>query len=150
MYCIHCGKETSRKTENDVICKHCGKELIERELTHDETRTFNQSLHTRLTKTRDNFNAGMVGIVLGSTLLIIGLIFFVLSFKTPDDPDTLGKVLKATCFEFWVSLAGLVSGGILFVIGAIRVVLNKFIREKKILRVLEEVQDNSYKHYSNQ
>lgn len=144
MYCIYCGKESKTNKGN---CSHCGQPLIENEsLTYDESRSLNQKLHDRLTKSRDEFNAGMVGVVLGATLLIIGVLFFVLSYKVPDDPDTIGKVLKTTCFEFWVSMAGLGVGGILFLSGLVRVFIQKAIVEREIMRALEAVQEGTYKH----
>jgi hypothetical protein len=88
----------------------------------------------------------MVFVVLGATFLIIGLIFFSLSYKVPDDPDTIGKVLKFTCFEFWVSAAGLGVGGIMFIIGLIRVILEKFVIQREITHTLNEVQQKRFKN----
>lgn len=143
MYCLKCGKESKTQSGN---CSHCGEPLVTEELSHNQRRELSQALHNRLNKARENFDGGMVGIVLGATLLTIGIIFFVLSFKVPDDPDIVGKVLRTSCFEFWVSMAGFVIGGVLFVIGAIRVILNKFIREREILNALDAVQDGTYDH----
>ena len=49
-------------------------------------------------------------IVMGSILLILGAIFFVLSFKLPT-ATAANKVLITSCFEFWVSMVGLIGGG---------------------------------------
>ena len=145
MYCINCGKES--KT-NKGVCSHCGAPLIETEkLTYEQTRSLNQKLHDRHTKSKDEFNAGMVGVVLGSTLLIIGILFFALSFKVArDDPDAVGKVLTFDCFEFWVSMVGIVVGGGLLLSGLVRVFIQKAIVEKEILHALAAVQDGTYDH----
>lgn len=146
MYCIHCGHKVE---DGATVCKRCGEDIIDRELTYDETRLLSQNLHNRLNKNREFFDSGMVGVVLGSTLLIIGILFFFLSFKVPDDPDQVGKVLKITCFEFWVSMAGLVSGGVLFVMGIIKVIIAKLVRQPEIMGTLNEVQLGTYKQVDN-
>lgn len=144
MYCINCGKKI--KNKNTTVCPHCNAAVANGELSYEETRTFNKALHSRLNISREHFDSGMVFVVLGATFLIIGLIFFSLSYKVPDDPDTIGKVLKFTCFEFWVSAAGLGVGGIMFIIGLIRVILEKFVIQREITHTLNEVQQKRFKN----
>lgn len=141
MYCIKCGNciPDGKKT-----CPKCGAEVVDRKLTSEETHELSVGLHNRLTKAREDFDNGMVFVVLGAIFLIIGIMFFSLSYKVPDDPDTIGKVFKTTCFEFYVSAAGLGVGGIMFIIGIIKVIINKGIKEKEIMGTLEQVQNGTY------
>lgn len=142
MYCIHCGKE-SKTLEGK--CAFCGEDLVTHELDHEETRTLNKALHTRLNESRQRVDNAMVFIVLGSTLLIIGFLFFLLSFKLPNAAAHT-KVVTITCFEFWVSMAGLGVGGVLLVWGLVKLIIEKAVVQKEVLRALSAVQYNRYKH----
>jgi formate-dependent nitrite reductase membrane component NrfD len=143
MYCIHCGKNNKTQTE---ICEHCGQAMIARELDYEETRTLSKSLHNRLNASREEVDNAMVFIVLGSTLFIIGILFFFLSFKLPT-AASLNKVITITCFEFWVSMAGLVIGGVMLTIGLIRLIKQKAIVQTEILKTLKQVQFGDYIHF---
>lgn len=143
MYCIHCGKNNKTETE---VCEFCGKEMIRRELDHEETRTLSKSLHNRLNVSREQVDNAMVLIVLGSTLFLIGVLFFFLSFKLPT-ASSLNKVITVACFEFWVSMAGLGVGGVMLILGLIRLFIQKVNIQREIFRTLKRVQHNDYVHY---
>lgn len=143
MYCIHCGKFNKNVTDK---CEFCGKELIKRELEHEEIRTLSKSLHNRLNASREAVDNAMVLIVLGSTLFLIGVLFFFLSFKFPN-AQAPSKVITITCFEFWVSMAGLGVGGVMLILGLIRLFIQKVKIQKEIFKTLNIVQHNDYVHY---
>lgn len=142
MYCIKCGRETKNSTEK---CRYCGEPLLNKELTHEETRALNQSLHNRLNKSRQKVDSEMVFIVLGLTFLVVGILFFMLSFKLQNAWD-IDKTLTVTCFEFWVSLAGLSVGGIMFIWGLINLLIQKLKVQKEINRTLAATQSGTYDH----
>lgn len=142
MYCIKCGRDN--KNENDV-CEFCGEPLIkDRELTPEETHALSKVLHDREHKSREESDNAMVFIVLGATLLVIGLLFFFLSNKM--DAETFEKHITITCSEFWVSMVGLGAGGVLFVLGIIRIIRQKAIVHREIMKTLVSIQNNNYKH----
>ena len=142
MYCIKCGK-ASKTLEGK--CAYCGEDLVTHDLDHEETRTLNKALHTRLNKSREKVDVAMVFIVLGSTLLIIGFLFFLLSFKLPN-AAAHSKVITVTCFEFWVSMAGLGIGGVLLILGLIRLIYEKAVIQKEVMKTLNAVQSGHYHH----
>ncbi|MGM9873361.1 MAG: hypothetical protein ACI31G_00355 [Bacilli bacterium] len=150
---VHVGSELIEHIERerlgeDYHCPYCGHEVILHELDHDETREFNKALHNRFNVSREKVDNALVKVVLGSTLLIIGLLFFVLSFKLPNAaiPD---KVLTITCFEFWVSMFGLVVGGVLLIMGVVSLIYEKTIVQKEINETLNDVQYGMYEHLDN-
>ena len=144
MYCIHCGKEIMNPKEGH-LCEYCSEELVKQDLDHEQTRLLNKALHNRLNKSREEVDNAMVFVTLGLTLFLVGFLFFFLSFKLPN-AAAHDKVLTVTCFEFWVSMAGLAIGGAGLISGLIRVFIQKLKVQKEILRVLKAVQYEHYHH----
>lgn len=144
MYCIRCGKESKNLVGR---CEYCGHRLVDHELDNEEIRTLNKALHTRENNSREKVDNAMTFIVLGITLLIIGILFFSLSFKYPTAYSPT-KELSFTCFEFYVSMAGLIGGGTLFVIGIVRLIIEKFVVQREVKRALSAVQTGKYVHLS--
>lgn len=142
MYCIKCGRE-SKTLEGE--CEYCHEPLVTHELDHEETRLLNKALHTRINASREEVDNAMVFIVLGATLLVVGILFFFLSYKLPTAYAQY-KEVDVTCFEFWVSMAGLVAGGVLFVIGLVRLLIQKLVVQHEAYRVLRAVQSGHYHH----
>ena len=141
IYCTHCGHEVD---DNLDSCPHCNQPLIKRELEHEELRELNRALHTRENQSREKVDNQLVFIVLGTTLLIIGALFFFLSFKM--DQDTFTKKLTLTTPEFWVSIVGLGVGGFMLIWGLIHLIIEKAVVQKEIARTLKLTQNNSYVH----
>lgn len=147
---VHVGTPLIEKNERermgeDFHCPYCGHKVILHELDHDEMREFNKSLHNRFNVSREKVDNALVKIVLGSTLLIVGILFFILSFKLPNvaSPE---KVLTITCFEFWVSMFGLGVGGALLIIGLISLIYQKIFVQTEINKTLNDVQYGLYVH----
>jgi hypothetical protein len=131
-YCIKCGHEEKNKF---AVCKKCGQPFVEA-LDHDTARTLVQRLHTNENVSHERVDSAMVFIVLGSIFLIIGALFFSLSYKLPDS-QAIDKVLTFTCFEFYVSMAGIGAGGFMLIFGAIKLIIN----EIKLNRLKEKIYD---------
>ncbi len=143
MYCTHCGKYN--KNSVDGHCAFCKGELIrDRELTYEEERSLSQRLHDRFNKSREAVDNALVFIVVGATLLVIGALFLFLSYKV--DQETFDKVIKITCTEFWVSMAGLGIGSTLFIIGWVRFIIEKINVQKPVMRTIKQIQNHAYVH----
>ena len=141
IYCIHCGHQVD---ENLDTCPVCGQPLVKRELEYEEIRELNRALHNREQKSREKVDNELVYIVLGTTLLIIGALFFFLSFKV--NQDTFEKELTFTTPEFWVSMTGLSVGGFLLVWGLVNLIIQKVVVQREINRTLKLTQNESYVH----
>ena len=141
IYCIHCGNQVD---ENLDTCPICGQPLIKRELEHEEVRTLNRALHNREQKSREKVDNELVYIVLGTTLLIIGALFFFLSFKV--NQDTFEKELTFTTPEFWVSMTGLGVGGFMLIWGLVNLTIQKVKVQREINRTFKLTQNESYVH----
>lgn len=142
MYCINCGKNLKNVEGN--TCPNCGHVLVEGEFSYDETRMLNKALHNRLNKSREEVDNAMVFVVLGTTLFIVGFLFFFLSFKLPSAASH-NKVITVTCFEFWVSMVGLVLGFAGLSSGLFRVIRQKAFVQKEIMGTLKSVQAGVYR-----
>ena len=142
IYCVHCGKQVD---ENLDACPNCQTPLIKRELEAEEVRELNRALHTRENQSREKVDNELVFIVLGTTLLIIGALFFFLSFKM--DQETFRKVLTFKTPEFWVSMVGLGVGGFMLVWGLVNLIIQKVVVQKEVRRTLKLTQNNSYVHF---
>ena len=145
IYCIHCGHQVD---ENLDTCPVCGQPLVKRELEYEEIRELNRALHNREQKSREKVDNELVYIVLGTTLLIIGALFFFLSFKV--NQDTFEKELTFTTPEFWVSMTGLSVGGFMLIWGLVNLTIQKVKVQREINRTLKLTQNESYVHLPKQ
>lgn len=107
-----------------------------------DTRAFAQSLHNRYNHSREQVDNAMVHIVLGTTLLIVGLLFLFLSNKM--DPETFSKHITIKCAEFWVSMVGLAVGGGLLIAGIVRLMFQKISVQIPVMRGIKGIQNNTY------
>ena len=108
----------------------------------DERRAYTQSLHNRFNHSREQVDNSLVHVVLGTTLLIIGLLFLFLSNKM--DPETYQKHITTSCAEFWVSMVGLVVGFGLLVAGLVRLFYQLFGIQKPVMRAIKSLQNGTY------
>lgn len=73
------------------VCPYCGSP-IHNHLDENDVKSLNQVAHSKVHSATNKFNSGMCGIVIGTILLLIALIFFLLSFSSRDNykfrPDT--------------------------------------------------------------
>lgn len=82
-------------------------------LEEEEVRPFVQRLHKRSNVYRERISTGLSFLIVGLTLLIIGVIFYYLSFKIDrENEDEVVFILTTTCAEFWVAMIGMVGGSI--------------------------------------
>ncbi len=107
-----------------------------------DTRAFAQSLHNRYNHSREQVDNAMVHIVLGTTLLIVGLLFLFLSNKM--DAETFQKHITIKCAEFWVSMVGLAVGGGLLIAGIARLMFQKISVQIPVMRGIKGIQNNTY------
>ena len=140
MYCIECARENDKDAK---ICAFCGAELHEH-LDDAQMRKLIQMTHKRENVSREHFNGGLVSLVLGAIFLIIGILFIYLSFKTQTVVGHSSKVFSATCFEFYVALAGIISGSVLIIRGIIIVSLEKS-RQNKFARLIASLRNKTFK-----
>lgn len=137
MYCYHCAydlneskverqkssynlvDEVKEDSKLSYVCPRCGR-LIHEGYDENDLKTLAMASHSELQRSRNDFARGMSFVSVGSILLIIGIIFFVLA-KKPSN----GFELVTTCTEFYVSLVLftlaiiLLGGGIFFVVRGI-------------------------------
>lgn len=115
---------------------------MENERTNEEKRAFAQSLHNRYNHSREQVDNAMVHIVLGTTLLIVGLLFLFLSNKM--DAETFEKHITIKCAEFWVSMVGLSVGGGLLIAGIVRLIFQKIAVQIHVMRGIKGIQNDTY------
>jgi len=143
MYCSHCGKyidenklenekssfslaedQSNEETKINYVCPQCGH-LIHSDLTQDEIKSLSRASHAQLQRAANSLANGMSFTVLGSILLIVGAIFFILANKPSN-----GFKLVTDCAEFYVSIILTTISLILLVIGIIRLIIG--INKKKM------------------
>ncbi len=108
-YCREC---LAKNKEGASSCSSCENE-INAQLAEEEVRPFVQRLHKRSNVYRERISMGLSFLIVGLTLLIIGVIFYYLSFKIDrTNEDEVVFVLTTTCAEFWVAMIGMVGGSI--------------------------------------
>ena len=115
---------------------------MENERTNEEKRAFAHSLHNRYNHSREQVDNAMVHIVLGTTLLIVGLLFLFLSNKM--DAETFEKHITIKCAEFWVSMVGLSVGGGLLIAGIVRLIFQKIAVQIHVMRGIKGIQNDTY------
>ncbi len=129
-YCINCGKKLKENKNSEsgssLTCSKCNTlnddQVIEQMEIHDK----NQKLHNNITAANDLKDNSLCYIVIGGILLIIGILFFILSFKkTP----TGGRLFRPDSFEFVISVIILACSIFSLVFGLIR--LTSALKKKK-------------------
>ena len=102
-----------------------------------------QYLHKRTEKTRNVRESSACFLVVGIILLIIGFLFYFLSYKVPKDPTIINKILVPTSFEFIVCVVGLSVGSVFFVYGLTRVIMSavEIYRNKRAVNYLSHYQN---------
>lgn len=134
-YCREC----LRKTKNSSgACPRCGHEIVS-ELADDEVRPIVQALHKKTNVYRERISTGLSAFILGLTFIIIGLIFYRLSYKLDqDNVEEIVYVLAPASAEFFVAMFGLIGGGIATLFGAFWAILWGF-SKREIVHDVEEI-----------
>lgn len=126
--CIYCKKEMD---PSSTICPHCGKDNNVDRLTKHGIHILHQNAHNNITKYNELKDQAMVFIVVGSILLIVGIIFLILSFKF----DFLRRrVFSPASIEFIASVICLVISGLGFGFG-----IPKLIKSIKAIKFYNNV-----------
>lgn len=97
----------------------------------ESSHVFVQYLHKVDDGLKDEFDKDMCFEILGIILLIIGVVFFVLSYKISPDPAITEKTLRFTSFEFMVSMVGFIVGGASLIFGSVQLILS-VINQKRL------------------
>jgi hypothetical protein len=144
IYCQKCG---AKNADEATVCAKCG-ETLKADFADGNERPLVQKLHQKENAIREKDDGAMSFIILGSIFIVIGILFFVLSFKLPY-AAAVSKVLIVTCFEFWVALIALIGGSAALAYGLVVLCLGlralkvlkkdiEFIRANKTARVPDE------------
>ena len=133
------GTISENQTNENIhgFCPECGYG-IPHHLDEGELKKLNQVAHAKFHSARNKWNTGMCGIVGGSILLAIALIFFVLCFKVAENYrfSTEGEP-----FIVFVALSAISVG--LFIFGAIYVAIAN--NNKKIYsNVIKDISNKTF------
>ncbi len=119
-YCRECLKKNK---EGSSSCASC-RSAINTRLEEEEVRPFVQRLHKQTNVYRERISMGLSFLIVGLTLLIIGVIFYYLSFKIDrSNEEEVVFILTTTCAEFWVAMIGMVGGSLSAVYGFVTATL---------------------------
>ncbi len=113
-YCKHCAKliADSKKGEELTAHPYCGESIENTDLTEEEIRPLVQKLHKSTNSYVGVRSHGLSMVVIGLTLLIVGLLFFTLAGDGDGGTNTSSS-------EFFVAVFGTVVGSIVFLVGSI-------------------------------
>lgn len=135
-HCIHCG--ASFDDELTPLCPKCqGENRVER-LDNRGIHKLHQSCHAHITEENQRFNAGMVNLIIGLILVVLGAIFFVLTFRYNVQRI---RVFRADSVEFIISTICLTISAVLIPLGIVRIVKSN--RRKKFYNKV--IQDTDLK-----
>lgn len=137
-YCRECLRKTKATSGP---CPSCGATLNP-ELQEDEIRPIVQALHKRTNDYRERISTGLSLFIIGLTFVIIGLIFWRLSYKL--DQDNVAEIVYVLAYnsaEFFVAMFGLVAGGLSTVFGAVWAILWAF-RKREVAHDVDEIRAN--------
>ena len=116
-YCFDCLK---KRKDPLGPCPSCSTQGTDKKLDEPQIRNVVQRLHKKANVARERISTGLSSLVIGVTLVIIGLIFFRLASKLDQsNTEEIVFVLVPTSAEFIVSMFGLIVGGISTVFGLV-------------------------------
>jgi uncharacterized membrane protein len=141
IYCKHCAKkyagEGLDKNGQPLVCSECG-EVVTPTLNDEEVRPLVQKLHKKSNTYRNRIDTGLSMIVIGAILLVIGLIFYYLSFKLDQTNKTERVfIINRDSSEYWVFILGVVIGGTLLVAGLALAITFALLRREIVYHVDE-------------
>jgi hypothetical protein len=131
IYCHNCA---SKLKEGTIVCPECGAEVTTT-LKPEEVRPLVQKIHKKSNFFRGKIDNGLSFIVLGLTILIIGLLFYYLSLTEvtdATDPNLKYEVANHGAPEFWVFVVGVSVGGVLFLAGLALALSFNFLRRNAL------------------
>lgn len=116
-YCFDCLK---KRKEPLNPCPSCNALGTDKELDDAQIRNVVQRLHKKVNVARERISAGLSSLVIGITLVIIGIIFFRLASKLDQsNTEEIVFVLVPSSAEFIVSMFGLIVGGVAAIFGLV-------------------------------
>ena len=114
--CIYCGSQIK---ENEPICPSCGKSMNPDSMSEDDVHFARQHAYGEVSKGENKRDSALTFYVIGGILLILGIVFFVLSFRFNTAKI---RVFRPLSVEFFVSMILLSISIALLTIGTIRIV----------------------------
>ena len=134
-YCRECLKKNK---EGASSCSSCHSPM-NAHLEEEEVRPFVQILHKRSNVYRERISMGLSFLIVGLTLLIIGVIFYYLSFKIDrSNEDEVVFILTTTCAEFWVAMIGMIGGSLSAAFGFVCATLFAY-KRRSIYHDMDEI-----------
>ncbi len=88
------------------------------------SHAFVQYVHKRDDRVYNQRERGLCFLIVGLILLIVGVIFFYLSYKVSTDPEINEKIIRFDSFEFWVCMFGLSLGSSSFGYGLVAIAMS--------------------------
>lgn len=152
MYCSNCGHKISerqiekanknaksRTIDSNMVyvCPRCGK-IVKHDLSADEIKSLARASHSEIHKSRNIINYGMCFLVISTILIVIGYIFYLMSYKA-----NAGGMLVTNCTEYYVFVVLLT----LSCIGYLYSILSLFFGIKKnreYSMLLKDIQNNIF------
>ena len=76
-YCLDCG----HRLKAGDVCPHCGADNSEERVSGMEIHDFKRHCYTEMNRCRERKNQALSFYVIAAILLVLGLVFFLLSFR---------------------------------------------------------------------
>ncbi len=114
--CIYCGSQIE---DNEPVCPSCGKDMNPDSMSEADVHFARQHAYGEVTKGENKKDGALTFYVIGGILLILGIVFFVLSFRFNTAKV---RVFRPLSVEFFVSMILLAASIALLTIGTIRIV----------------------------
>lgn len=127
------GKISEENKANMYVCPRCGA-FIHKHLEENEIKHLSQAAHSEVHRAHNFNNRGKCFLVISLILIAIGMLFFVLSFKTANHGE-----LDINCIEFYVFLALASLGAICLVYGSVNLTIgiNKNNKYKQVVKAIQ-------------
>jgi len=117
--CIYCYKEFD--DNQGEICPFCYKDNNQSKMSENEVHALHQNCHNNIRMSTNMMNNALTNLVVGTILLIVGLIFLVLSFRFNVIKE---RVFTPGSTEFVVCVICLSLAGIMLILGVFRLIIS--------------------------
>lgn len=119
------------------LCPHCGKPISEH-LSEKDVKKLNQIAHSKYNLATNEFNTGMCGVVIGTLLLLIALVFFILCFDVKNNYN-----FRTTGEPFIVFTALSILSSISYAVGIVFLV-KALTKKKRYAAVIKDIQNKTF------
>ena len=123
-YCSSCKKVVYDEQANTIVdnkCPYCGAPVVsEDKMTYEEARVASKAAHNRDIDAYNKSQNALCYIVIGGTVLIVGILFVFLSLQKKANV-VIG--INFLSFQFFIAAAGILAGVTLLILGIIFLIL---------------------------